>query len=100
MGYFSNHCKQLIIDATFCGSRFSTGKAIENFTYTYHPSPSLTTFAFRSSEVKRLSLALDSYGGTDPLGMFPLFLNRTAYVMASRLSVVLRRLVHLGIFQA
>ena len=40
---------------------------------TCHPSPSLITFAFRSSEVKRLLLDLDSYGGTDPLGMFPLF---------------------------
>ena len=48
---------------------------------TCHPSPSLTTFAFRSSEVRRLLLDLDPYGGTDPLGMFPLFLKRTADVM-------------------
>ena len=41
---------------------------------TCHPSPSLTTFAFRSSEVRRLLLDLDPYGGTNPLGMFPLFL--------------------------
>ena len=41
---------------------------------TCHPSPSLTTFAFRSSKVRRLLLDLDPYGGTDPLGMFPLFL--------------------------
>ena len=40
---------------------------------TCHLSPSLTTFAYRSREVKRLLLDLDSYGGTDPLGMFPLF---------------------------
>ena len=40
---------------------------------TCHPFPSLTTFAFRSSEVRRLLLDLDPYGGTDPLGMFPLF---------------------------
>ena len=39
-----------------------------------HPSLSLTTFAFRSSEVMRLLLDLDPYGGTDTLGMFPLFL--------------------------
>ena len=49
---------------------------------TCHPSPSLTTFAFRSREVRRLLLDLDPYGGTDPLGMFPLFLKRTADVMA------------------
>ena len=47
---------------------------------TCNPSPSLTTFAFRSSEVRRLYM--DPYGGTDPLGMFPLFLKRTADVMA------------------
>ena len=40
---------------------------------TCHPSPSLTTFAFRSREVKRLLLDLDYYGGAEPLGMFPLF---------------------------
>ena len=40
---------------------------------TCNPSPSHTTFAFWSREVKRLLLDLDSYGGTDPLGMFPLF---------------------------
>ena len=40
---------------------------------TSHPSPSLTTFAFRSSVVRRLLLDFDPDGGTDPLGMFPLF---------------------------
>ena len=47
---------------------------------TCRPSPSLTTFAFRSSEVMRLLLDLDPYGGTR--GMFPLFLERTADVLA------------------
>ena len=41
---------------------------------TCHPSPSFTTYAFRTSEVRRLLLDLDPYGGTDLLGMFPLFL--------------------------
>ena len=49
---------------------------------TCHPSPRLTTFAFRSSEVRRLLLDLDPYGGTDRLGMFPLFLKRAAKVTA------------------
>ena len=40
---------------------------------TCHTSPSLTTFAFRSREVRRLLLDLDLYGGTDLLGTFPLF---------------------------
>ena len=45
-------------------------------------------------------LDLDTCGGTDPLGMFPLFIKRTADVMALRLSVVFRRLVRLDSFPA
>ena len=67
---------------------------------TFRPSPSLTSFAVRSSEVRRLLLDSDPYGGSDPLGMFPLFLKRTADVLAPRLSVVFRRLVRLGSFPA
>ena len=67
---------------------------------TCHPSPSLATFAFRSSEVRRLLLDLDPCGGTDPLGMFLLFLKRTADILAPRLSVVFRRLLRLGSFPA
>ena len=43
-------------------------------------------------------LDLDPNGGTDPLGMFPLFLTRTADVMAPHLSVVFQLLVSLGSF--
>ena len=43
---------------------------------------------------------MDPCGGTDPLGMFPLFLKRTADVLAPRLSVVFRRLLRLGSFPA
>ena len=48
--------------------------------------------------MKRLLLNLDSYGGTDPLEMFPLFLKKTAVVLAPRLAVVFRRLLRLGSF--
>ena len=41
----------------------------------------LLPFAIRSSEVRRLLLDLDPYGGTDPFGMFPLFLMRNADVL-------------------
>ena len=67
---------------------------------TCHPSPCLTSFAVRSSEVRRLLVHLDPYEGSDPLDMFPLFLKRTADVLASCLSVVFRRLVCLGSFPA
>ena len=49
---------------------------------TCHLSPSLTTFAFGSREVRHLLLNLDPYLCTDALGMFPLFLERSADVMA------------------
>ena len=48
--------------------------------------------------MKQLLLDLDSDGGTDPLRMFPLFLKRTAEVLAPRLAVIFRRLIHLGSF--
>ena len=48
--------------------------------------------------MKRLRLDLDSYGGTDPLGIFPLFLKRTAEVLAPGLTVVFRWLLRLGSF--
>ena len=44
---------------------------------TCHPSPRLITFAFRSSEVTRLLLDLHPNGGTETLGMFPLFCKKT-----------------------
>ena len=65
---------------------------------TCHPSPSLTTFAFRSWEVKRRLLDLDSYGGTDPSGMFPLFLKKKAVDLAPRLAVVFWLFLRLGSF--
>ena len=61
--------------------------------HTCHPSPGFTTFTFRSSEVKHLLLDLDPYCGADPLGIFTIFLKRTADVMVTSLSVVFRRLV-------
>ena len=67
---------------------------------TCHPSRRLTSFAFRSSEVRRLLLELDPYGGSVPLGMFPNFLKRTAVVLAPHLSAVFRQPVRLGSFLA
>ena len=65
---------------------------------TCYPSPSLTTFSFRLIEVRCLLLDLNPYGGTDPLGMFPHFLKRTADVMALHPCVVFRQLACLGNF--
>ena len=48
---------------------------------TCHLSLRLTTCANRSSDVRHLLLDLDPYGATDPLGMVPLFLKRTADIL-------------------
>ena len=45
-------------------------------------------------------LDLDPYGGSDPLGVFPLFLKRTADVLSPGHSVLFRRLVRLDSFPA
>ena len=63
---------------------------------TCHQSPSLTTFACRSSEVRRLLLDLDHYDGIDPLGMFPLFLKKTA--LSSRHNLLFQWLLRLDSF--
>ena len=67
---------------------------------TCHPSPSLITFVFRSSEAKCLLLDLDPYSGTDPLGMFPLYLNRTADVWLHVSVWCFDGFIHLGSFPA
>ena len=69
---------ELVVKADFLLDYFDSKQSREAVDpqLTCHPSPSFTTFAFRSSEVRRLLLDLDPYGGTDPLGMFPLFLKR------------------------
>ena len=69
-------CCRIILTAS------SPGRLAVDLPFTCHPSPSLTTFAFRYREVRRHLLDLDPYGGTDPLGIFPLFIERTADVMA------------------
>ena len=53
-----------------------------NLPLTCNPSPSFTSSEIWSIEVRRLLLDLDPYGDSDPFGMFPLFLKRTADVLA------------------
>lgn len=65
-----------------------------------HPQPRLTSFAFRSKEVKSLLLDQDPYDGTDPLGTFPLFFKKTAEVLATRITVIFRKHLRTGCFPA
>ena len=40
----------------------------------------------------------DTYGGVDPLGVFPLFLKKVADIIAPNESIIFRRLIRLGSF--
>ena len=56
--------------------------------FTWHPSPSFITIAFRSNEVRHLLFNLDPYSGSDPLGMFLCsFSERTADVLVAYLVI-------------
>ena len=76
--------------AYLLGDHFDSKQSREavDLRLTCYPSPILTTFAFRSREVRRLLLDLDPYGSTDPVGMFSIFFKRTADVMVPRLTIV------------
>ena len=62
------------------------------------PEAELTTFAFRSGEVKKLLLELDPYGGAGLDGIFPLFFIKTANYLAPKISTVFCKLVRIGGF--
>ena len=65
---------------------------------TCHPEPILTKFAFRSRDVKNILDDLDSWGGEDPDGFFPLFLKNNAGILSPKLSRFYRFLFRRGIF--
>lgn len=65
---------------------------------TCFPSPKLVSVAFKSTELKNYLLELDTYGGTDPDGFFPLFFKKIAIPLAPKLAVVFRLLVKSGTF--
>ena len=54
--------------------------------------------AFRTFVFLHLLLDLDTYGGVDPLGVFPLFLKKVADIIAPKLSIIFRRLIRLESF--
>ena len=101
---------ELVGKADLLSDHFNSKQSREavDLPLTCHPSPILNTFAFRSREVMALTytimmtytIDLYHYDGTDTFGMFPLFLKRTADVMAPCLSVLLRWLIRQGSFPA
>ena len=58
----------------------------------------LVSMAFRAKEGKELLLDLDSYGGVDPLNIFPLFLKKCSDLLAPKMSTLFRWLIRRGEF--
>ena len=55
-------------------------------------------YPFRTPVFLRLLLDLDTYGGVDSFGVFPLFLMMVADIIAQKPSIIFRRLIRLGSF--
>ena len=49
--------------------------------------------AFLTNDLLCLLLDLDSYGGVDSLGVFPLFLKMVEDIIAAKLSIIFRGLI-------
>ena len=62
------------------------------------PEPKLCSMAFRSREVRALLLELDGHGGVDPNGILPIFLKKTANIIAPKITAIFRKLVRLSCF--
>ena len=52
------------------------------------PQYRCNSLAFRTSVLLRLLLDLGTYGGVDPLGVFPLFLKKLADIIAQKESII------------
>ena len=65
---------------------------------TCHPRPAFCGIAFRAREVERYLLDLVPNGGVDPSGCFSMFFQKTASVLAPKLSCLFRRLLRGGEF--
>lgn len=84
-----------------CLSDFFKGKQsnqILDLPPTCFPEPKLTSIAFRAKELKGYLQDLDTYGGNDPDGFFPLFFKKVGDILAPKLAVVFRLLQKSGTF--
>ena len=62
----------------------------------WFPQPRLNSLAFWTPVLVRRLLDLDTYGGVDPLGSFPLFLEMVEDISAPKLSIIFLELIHWG----
>ena len=86
--------------ASFLGSRFDSKQCREQFVtpLSCFPYSRCNTLAFWTPVLMCLLLHLDTYGGVDSLGVFPLFLNMITDIIVSKLSIIFHGLFHRGSF--
>ena len=81
-------------------SQFDSKQYCEQFVtpLSCFPQSWCNSLAFRTSVLPRLLLDLDTYGGVDTLGVFPLFLKMVADIIALKLNKIFRGLIRRGSF--
>ena len=86
--------------ASLIGSQFDSKQCREQFVTLLPccPQHRCNSLAFRTSVLLRLLRDLDTYGGVDPLGVFPLLLKMVADIIAPKLSIFFRKLIRLRSF--
>ena len=84
--------------ASLLGSQLDSKQCREQFVTPLpcFPQSIYNYLVLRTSVLLHMLLDLDTYGGVDPLGVFPLFLKKVADIIAPRLSIIFRGLISLG----
>ena len=83
--------------ASLLGSQFDSKQCLEQFVTPLFcfPQSRCNSLAFF---FLRLLLDLDTYGGVEPLGVFPLFLKIVADIIAPKLNTIFRELIRRLLF--
>ena len=86
--------------SSLVGSQFDSKQCCEQFVtpLSCFPQSRCNSLAIRITVFLRLLINLDTYGGGDPSGVFPLFLKKVVDIIAPKLTIIFRRLIHLGSF--
>ena len=85
--------------ASLLGSQIDSKQCREHFvtSLSCFPQSRCNYLAFRTPLLVRQLLDLDTNGGVDPLGVFPLFLKMVADIIARKLSIIFRGLIRRGL---
>ena len=84
--------------ASLLGSQFDSKECREQFVrpLSCFPQSMCNSLAFLTPVLLLLLLDLDTYGGVDPLGVFPLFRKMVEDIIAPKLSIIFQGLIRRG----